>query len=532
MAFEDFYRNRGPVLSVWVVVALAALYLLSGIVGRDPWKTEDAIHLGIAYHFLGDGYWLFPHVAGEPWPHTAPLYHWVAALLGRALEGWLPFHDAARLATPLFGTIFLFALARAAQAFHGTHAARLAPLLAMGTLGLLLPMHESQPAIAGLACAALAWWGAGLLQQEHARTRWRGALLLGIGCGLAFPAYGFVGLLMAVAALPAPIMSRRDWPALAVALSVAAILAVAWPLAVIAQTPQLWDQWWRNELAEVLRARSSPGPVHLELLAWGYLPILPVALWSLWLERRQLARWLLPLCGALLGLAWFLSGSARLPALLPAMAPLILIASAGADRLRRGAANAWNWFALMAFSFFAALVWLGASAQGLDWPPKVAANFAKIAPGHVADYSLPALLWAGLLSVAWLWSWRLARAPWRASLHWGAGTTLLWALTATLWFSWLDHARSHRQLAEGLRAALPAATGCIERTNLGAAQRALLDYHAGIRTRPRQAGSPACEWHLLIDRPDRAAPSGWLMVWQGNRPGERRERWYLERRNP
>ena len=532
MPSDIFYRDRSPVLSAWVVVVLAAIYLLSGIVGRDPWRTEDAIHLGIAYHFLGDGQWLFPHVAGEPWPHVAPLYHWVAALLGHALDGWLPFHDAARLATPLFGAVFLFALARAARAFHGAHAARVAPLLAIGTLGLLLPMHESQPAVAGIACAALAWWGAGLLLREQVTARWSGTLLLGFGCGLAFPAYGLVGLLMAGAALPAPILSKRDWPALALALSVAAILAVAWPLAVIAQTPQLWDQWWRNELAEVLQARSSPGPVHLELLAWGYLPILPIALWSLWLERRQLARWLLPLCGALLGLAWFLSGSARLPALLPAMAPLILIASAGADRLRRGAANAWNWFALMAFSFFAALVWLGASAQGLDWPPKVAANFAKTAPGHVADYSLPVLLWAGLLSLAWLWSWRLARAPWRACLHWGAGATLLWALTAALWFSWLDHARSHRQLAESLRAALPAAAGCIERTNLGAAQRALLDYHAGIRTRPRQAGLPACEWHLLIDRPDRATPSGWVVVWQGSRPGERRERWYLERRKP
>lgn len=525
------HRDDSPRLPPAAVVALAAIFLLSGLT-RDPWKTEDAIHLSIAHAMAVDASWLFPHVAGEPWPHTAPLFHWVAAALGRLLDGWLALHEAARLASALFGALFLFALTRAAAAFDGPQAARVAPLLALGTLGLLLPLHEAQPAVAGLACAALAWWGGAIFlgaNEPAASARWRGALLLGCGSGLAFLAHGLVGLLMVIAVLPAPTF-RRDWPAFVVALAVAGTLAALWPLALSAQSPDLWQAWWHNELAELWRSRRAPEAVHAELVAWGYWPILPLALWTLWLERRRLARFSLPLLGTALGLSWFVSGGTRLAALLPAMPPLLLVAAVGAERLRRGAAHAWNWFALMCFTFFGALVWLGASAQALGWPPKVAANFAKIAPGHVADYPVLALAWAAGLTLVWLWSWRLPRAPWRASLHWAAGVVLLWTLTTTLWFDWLDHHRSHRAVIASLRAALPTDVGCIERLGVGTPQRALLDYHAGIRTRP-PGGEASCAWRLVIDRPERAATPGWQVVWEGSRPGDRRERWFLERRD-
>lgn len=519
-----FDPHPSPRLPGAALLLLAALYLLTGIAGHDPWKTEDAIHIGIVHGFLTDGNWLFPHVAGEPWAHSAPLYHWTAALLGRTLGGLLPFHDAARLATALFGAVFLFALAGAARAFHGDSAARIAPLLAMGTLGLLVPLHESQPAIAGLACAGLAWWGGGLVLQG----RRRGALPLGLGLGLAFPAHGLVGLLMALTVLPAPIF-RRDGRSLVLALAVALPLAAAWPLLLASQEPGLWQAWWQNEFAEASLARALPDASHLELLVWAAWPVLPLALWSLWLHRRQPALLAFPLAGALVGLLWFLSGSSRQLSLLAATIPLTLLAAAGADRLRRGAANAFDWFGLMTFSFFACLVWLGASAQALDWPPKIAANFDKLAPGHAAHYGPATLAFAAALSLAWIGSWRLPRAGWRASLHWAAGTTLIWGLVATLWMPWIDHGKSYRAVAVSLRAALPADAGCVTRIGLGSAQRASLDYFAGIRTRPPVSGA-GCDWRLVVDDRRRETPAGWVEHWQGHRPSDRNERWYLERR--
>lgn len=518
------YQNNSPRLPLTAVLLLGAIYLLAGIAGHDPWKTEDAIHIGIAHGFLADGQWLFPQVAGEPWPHTAPLYHWVAALLGQTLDGLFGFHSAARLATTLFGAIFLVALSGAARTFHGETAGRIAPLLAMGTLGLLLPLHEAQPAVAGLACAALAWWGGGLLMQG----RTRGALLLGLGLGLAFPAHGLAGLVMAIAVLPTPTF-RRDGKALLLALCIALPLIAAWPLLLMNHAPGLWHVWWQNEIAEATYARSLPMAAHIKQLGWAAWPVLPLALWSIWLHRRQPAALALPMLGGLIGILWFLSGSPRLISLLPAMIPLALLAAAGADRLRRGAANAFDWFGLMTFSFFALLIWLGASAQALDWPPKIAANFDKLAPGHEVHYGIATLSFAVGLSLVWFWSWRLPRASWRASLRWAAGTTLTWGLIVALWMPWIDHGTSYRSVAQSLRAALPQDSGCIARLGLTPTQRASLDYFAGIRTETPASGR-VCDWRLVIDDKDREIPDGWVEHWQGNRPSDRKERWYLDRR--
>jgi len=517
-------QDNSPRLPTLAVIILVGLYLLIGVTGHDPWKSEDAIHLGIAYGFAAHGHWLTPAIAGEAWPHTAPLYHWTAALLGKLLGGWLAFHDAARLATTLFGALFLIFLSAAARSFHGDAAGRIAPLLAIGTLGLLLPMHEAQPAIAGLACAALAWWGGGMSLQGRA---W-GAQLLGLGLGCAFLAHGLVGLLMAVAVLTAPVL-RRDWKGLALVLLVALPLLAIWPSLLMQQAPEFWAQWWQNEFAEATRARGLPEARHIEQLAWAVWPLWPLALWSFWLLRRQIDRLLLPLLGIAVTLIWFLSGPPRSLAVLPLILPLALVATAGANRLRRGAANAFDWFSVMTFSFVAGLIWLGACAQSLGWPPKIANNFAKLAPGHTADYGLVTLGGAAIATLFWLLTWGLRRASWRAILRWAAGVTLMWVLIAALWLSWIDHGMTYRPVALSMKQALPSGIDCIERDDLGFAHRASLDYFAGIRT-VAPGRNQACGWRLSVAGTHRRIPTGWMEVWQGGRTSDRKERWYLDRR--
>lgn len=518
------FQDNSPRLPTLALILLAGIYLLTGTIGHDPWKTEDAIHIGIAHGFAQQGHWLTPYIAGEPWPHTAPLYHWVAALSGKLLGGLLGFHDAARLATSLFGALFLAFLSGAARSFHGDAAGRIAPLLAIGTLGLLLPLHEAQPAIAGLACAALAWWGAGLSLQG----RRAGSLLMGLGLGLSFLAHGLVGLIMAIAVLPAPIL-RRDWQGLALTLLVALPLLAAWPWALLQRTPDFWLQWWQNEFAEATRARGLPVARHVEQLIWAAWPVLPLAFWSLWLLRHALDRLALPLLGVAVTLLWFFSGAPRSFAVLPLFIPLTLVAAAGADRMRRGAANAFDWFSVMTFTFAAGLIWLGASAQALGWPPRLANNFAKLAPGYEVHYGIVALGSAAVVTALWLLTWGLRRASWRASLRWAAGLTLMWVLTATLWLPWIDHAISYRPVALALKQALPQTINCIERDEIGMAQRASLDYFAGIRTVAPSRKQP-CSWRLSIKEKGRPTPEGWNEVWQGGRTSDRKERWYLDRR--
>jgi len=518
------YQDSTPRLPLGGLIVLAALYLLAGL-DHDPWKTEDAIHIGIAYGFATQGAWLTPMVAGEAWPHTAPLYHWTAAILGELLGGVLEFHNAARLATPLFGALFLVFLSAAARRLHGESAGRLAPLLALGTLGLLLQMHEAQPAVAGLACAALAWWGGARVLRGEAI----GALWLGLGIGLSFPAHGLVGLIMAGAALPAPLL-RRDGRSVLIALAVALPLIALWPVLLAQTAPEYWTQWWRNEIAEASQARGLPTLQHLKQLVWAVWPLWPLAAWSLWRQRHASEQLWLPGLGLLITLAWFLSGAPRSAVVLPVLIPLTLLAVGDAERLRRGAASAFDWFGGITFSCIAVLIWLGATAQGFGWPAPLARNFAKLAPGHTADFGIAALAIAATATALWGLAWRLRRVPWRPALRWAAGVTLMWLLTATLWLPWIDYASSYRPVALSLHQALPAVTqGCIERDDFGIAQRASLDYFTGIRT-VAAGHKPQCAWRLTIAPNGRTPPPGWQEVWQGGRASDRKERWYLDRR--
>ncbi|MGE5617264.1 MAG: ArnT family glycosyltransferase, partial [Bacillota bacterium] len=64
----------------WIVAVIAAMYVLPGLVGHDPWKPDEAYIFGVVYHMLQSGDWIVPQVAGVPFMEKPPMYHWVAML--------------------------------------------------------------------------------------------------------------------------------------------------------------------------------------------------------------------------------------------------------------------------------------------------------------------------------------------------------------------------------------------------------------------------------------------------------------------
>ena len=64
---------------------LLASWVLLGLVGHDPWKTEDATAFGVAWGMMNGGSVLAPSLAGEPYVGRPPLVHALAALAGTAL---------------------------------------------------------------------------------------------------------------------------------------------------------------------------------------------------------------------------------------------------------------------------------------------------------------------------------------------------------------------------------------------------------------------------------------------------------------
>jgi len=526
-----------PLSDVGLVV-LCALYLLPGLTGHDPWKSDDAVHFGITYGFLTGSDWLVPHLAGEPMLGSPPLYYWIAAICAR-LFGWLlPLHDAARLASGLCGAAFLAFLASASRHLHGPEAGSAAVLVAIGCLGLLVPIHDMQPQVALLAASAAFYAGLARLPQRPIA----GGLQIGLGLGLGFLAAGMTAL-VTLAPLLLLLPTNRHWRSAAgrrgliVAVAVALPLIALWPMLLARRAPTELTAWWLADRPHFQGHWLNSLPDQAELLVWFAWPALPLALWTLWLNRHRLSEpaLSLPLAGtATTLLALLLLYQPRPVEALPLLVPLTLLAAAGAGRMRRGASNAFDWFGMMTFSLVAALIWLGGIAMTFGLPPKVAHNFAKLAPGFVAHGSLAVFVAAALLTLAWLWLiFASPRSPWRAISHWAAGVTLVWVLVIALWLPWIDYGKSYRSVAVSLKRALPTSGQCIAGRYLGGAQRASLQYFAGIVTVNANTPAGTACGLLLVQGSQKSlpAPAGWHKLWEGHRPGDRSERLRLYRRN-
>src|SRR3954471_878717 len=88
----------------WALFALCMLYILPGLIRRDPWKTDDAAGFGIMWTMAHGGLhdWLSPNIVGLAMAGEGPLAFWIGAVFIK-LFGWL-LEDAlaARLSTIAF----------------------------------------------------------------------------------------------------------------------------------------------------------------------------------------------------------------------------------------------------------------------------------------------------------------------------------------------------------------------------------------------------------------------------------------------
>ncbi len=72
------------------LVVLCGAWIVLGLVGHDPWKTEDATAFGVAWGMMQRGDGLAPQLAGEPFVDRPPLVYAAAAGSGHLLSGCCP----------------------------------------------------------------------------------------------------------------------------------------------------------------------------------------------------------------------------------------------------------------------------------------------------------------------------------------------------------------------------------------------------------------------------------------------------------
>ena len=513
-----------------LLALLVLAYLLPGLVGHDPWKTDDAIGIGIVHQMIEHGRWIVPYLAGEPFLEDGPFHYWIAALAANVFGLVLAPHDGARLASGVMMAAVIALVHLAGRELYARTEGMSAALALLGCLGLLVHAHETLAEISMLAGQALAWYGIALARRKPQRAGW----LLGAGLAVAALSKGIPAVIAPVAvALAVPLVSeawhRREYllsllPALLVPLGICG----GWLAAAESRAPGLALAWWQANAVQFAVPPVETLGYWAQTLLWATWPAWPLALWTLWEARRRTfepsMRMLIAACAASFGVLLALDAPREVYGL-PLLLPLALLAGAGVPSLRRGAANALASFGVMSAGFLGAIMWLGWFAMMTGVPSRIADRFSKLEPGYVPQFSWTAFAVALAFTLAWLWLvLKSERSAFRGVTFWAAGITLLWCLAMTLILPWIDYGKSYRPVAQALKKHIPAGTRCIESRGLGEAQRAVFDYHAGVVTQRLELRAESrCPLLLVQARqgePDRTGP-GWKLLWEGSRPRDR-----------
>ena len=532
------------------LVLLCAAWVALGLAGHDPWKTEDATSIGVASEMADSGDYVVPTLAGEPYVPRPPLAYMGGALAIKAFSPPLQIHNAARLIAGVALTLVLLATALASRELNGRAFRWLPVLILVGSVGFWDRAHVLSPELFLTVGIAVGLYGFALALRRPIA----GGATLGVGIAIAFMGHGLIGpLWLVVTALLLPACgaewrNRAYAVTMAIALCVAFVLALPWPLMLDARDPALFASWWRNEspahYIAMLGGEGAQPMYYLRNLIWFAWPSLPLILWLLWLRARGFNGGMaqpgiivpgvlaLVILGSLLA-----TPEARLANALALLVPLALLAALEVDSLKRGFSGALDWFGILSFGLVAIVFWgfwIDSYINGM--PENIARLFRDTEVGYKPSFHLGSMLAAVGLTVLWVVLVRPARrSNRRAILNWAAGVTLIWGLVTTIWLPYLDSRRSYRWTVENVAMRLPQ-KGCVASRNLGEPQRALFAYFAGIHT-VREELHPvhACETLLvqygrLPTNPE--PPPGWTSVWSGGRRGDDTERFVLYLRQP
>lgn len=533
LKFSGFQLPPSP--AALGLIALA--FVLPGLAGHDPWKSHDALGIGVAWQMALSGDPIVPRIADLVWLGDPPLYHWFAAALGSLAQPVLEFHAAARLASGMFMLAALWLIHVAARDWSlGEERSAVtsagAPLLLLGSIGLIVHAHEAVPELPALAalCAALAVLPHATRRPVAAGVLFGAALGFGILSSSWIPPAALGAAVIAAHFACGEWRTRKALPFLLPAILVAVIISASWPAALYLRSGDLFNAWWKISMQPHGAALANL-KYFLVTGSWFAWPAWPLALWAGWALR---GRWrdprvFVPAVAAVLMLAGLAYWGPTLDVnMIPLLAPLAFLASQGIPTLRRGAAAALDWFGVVTFACCAALVWLGYFAMMTGAPARVAANIARAAPGFMAQFQVLPLIAALALALGWTYVvFFTAPAPIRSVLRWAAGIVLLWGTVAMLWMPWVDYQKSYRSVALKLRAGIPSGSGCVASKSLGVPQQAALHYHAGIRTRPYDPLKPrACPLLIVQGNPQHeldAPGEGWVKLAEAGRPGDRAE---------
>lgn len=530
-----------------LVLAIVTVFVVAGAIGHDPWKADEAYIFGMIHSMLESGDWVVPMLAGEPFMEKPPLYYWIATLFARVLSGWLSPPDAARITSSFFMLITCGSLWLTARHWWGKQVGPYAPMALLACFAIAPQIHLMLPDVPLLAGFALSAYGFARLMEKPLAS----GIVLGVGTGIAFLSKGLIGPLVIGATVVLLPLCFRQWRSrpylvgMGNAFSACLPFIVIWPLALYLRSPLLFRIWfWDNNFGRffgfsaVASGTEQTPWFWAHNLPWFTFPALPLACYLLWKRRTEIAshpalQYAL-VTFSILMLMLVASASARVIYALPLMVPIALLAAPAASALPDRINRLWADGAIVLFGLLSLMVWAGwvimmITGAAPNWPWLLHMLPAEYLP--VFNEMAFAAALAVTVSMLMLTS-RHYRFAVSGLFTWTASMTMFWVLLSTLWMPWLDYAKSYRSVFVAMP--LSEEPNCVASIGLGEGERGMLHYFNGRSTLRREEW-PAAKCDILLvqgyapEGTRKIDLRGYHQVWEGARPGDDWQRFWLFR---
>jgi 4-amino-4-deoxy-L-arabinose transferase-like glycosyltransferase len=549
----------------WLLLLLCFLYAIPGLIGRDPWRADDAANFGVGLTMARGAFsdWLIPNLAGLPMFDRGPMSGWAYAIaikvfsllgfsehlavrsiaillifVGLALVWYAAYELASRKGvqpSDPFGVA-------AGTTELGRALADSSVLILMACFGLVARLHETSVDAIQFTWTCLIVYSLAIsLERPHL-----GGFLFGLALAFTaltrgpFLAAAFVCAWLVVMVFSAPyrwVFKHMTFGAFMVCTSIIG----AWAY--------MAHQVDASYLATWFDSNKFTGPnlsainYYSRTFAWFYWPAWPIATWAVWRWRTRLDEPIIALCLGMictLGLSALIQPVGSESALLPLVPAFAVLAAMGLPTLKRGVTSLIDWFAVISFTVFGFAAWAYWLAFVTGTPFKMAQSVGRIAPGFKPDFIWIEIFLGGVATVAWfaLIQWRITRHTstlWRPVTLSCGGLILTWFLLMTLWLPFFNERNTFREVALSLNKKVLLNNRCVELapttsgSQIGTTERTSFFYYSNMRY---GKVSETCELKLLKDVGPAVSilnndEPGWRLIWQGGRRNMKEERFRL-----
>ncbi len=539
------------------------IYIIAGLFGRDPWKTDDVAGIASMASAINHDNWLTSYIGIMPYTDHGPL---TSIIGGAFLAIFSPLFElfttplnahiiAARLPNFLyfFGMMWgvwygTYLLARRDEAQplplpfggephprdYGRMLADVAFFFMLSSVGIVIRIHETSFFPLLMCIHAIAFYGFVRLLDHPTQ----GSLVIGLMLVAALMTQGLIGvvplLIVTIALFIAPIYSIRLKVFLFLSLVLGVLLSAVWLSTAYNHDPSWILHWWKEQQIAFSLQHWSEIPKSLRDLAWFLWPSWPFALLALWNWRKwfDAPHIFIPTIFVIAHLLVIFSArDAFEPEYGPLTIASAILAAMAIPTLKRHIINLLDWYSIMIVTLGLLTIWVGWSALYLGIPAQIQRNIMRLIHGFDNSINWIAVV-AGLI-VCVLWykviAWRLKANPqamWRGIVLSAAGTIISWLLLSVLWLSAIDYNRSYRStgesLAESLKRHAPTYE-CVTGINVGKGQAAAFYVFANLRLSKQKH----CRYVLIQTTEDSVAQESFAhkddgkVIWQGQRPAER-----------